>query len=225
MSESLKKRYERFITNEFVWKTALLNAVLCGCMIYFYYDSAGIVVPLFYAVFFFLYLIFVFIFGEKIIPILYVIYSAGALQDITFINATIFFIFMLLSWELPKWKNPLTVIYILEAVIVCVRHERTPVHLLFHFGYCFTLYAGATIIKHNIEKRAVVNVSEHFKKLDLTPEEEEILKQKAEGKLMKEITGVSKNTRTAYIKAAMQRNGCKTQEELLALYTIQKRIY
>lgn len=224
MREFIIKRYEQFIHNEFIWKTALLNAVLCGCMAFFYYDS-NMVIPLLYGAFFFFYIIAVFVFGEKAVPVLYVLYSIGAVLDIDFINVTVFFIFMLLSWQFPRSKWPLAVIYILEIVIVCMLHHKTAVHLLFHAAYCLTLYAGACVIKKNIEKRAVLYISDHFRPLKLTPEEENILRQKAEGKLMKEITGASKNTKTAYIKAAMERNGCKTPEELTALYAIQQRIY
>lgn len=219
----MKELCRKFAGNEFVWKTSLLNAVLCGCMAYFYIDS-GILIPVFYAVFFLAYPVVVFFTGERSIPLLYVIYSIGAILDIDFINATVFFIFLILSWNYPKWKLPLCGIYIIEIVIVCVLHNKTPVHLLYHVAYCLTLYCGASVIKHNIEKRAVLYISDNFKKLDLKPEEEEIIKQRAEGKLMKEITCYSKNTKTAYMQNAMKRNGCKTAEELIAIYSLQKRI-
>jgi len=216
-------RVRKFISNEFVWKTSLLNAVLCACMTYFYFDS-GIIAPVFYAAFFLSYPVVVFIAGPKAIPVLYVIYSIGAIQDITFINCTVFLIFMFLSWQFPKWKYTLAVVYILEAVIVCMRHSKTPAHLVFHVAYCIVLYIGADIVKRNIEKAAILKVSEHFKPLDLKPEEEEIIKQRAAGKLMKEITCYSKNTRTTYIQNAMKRNDCKTPEELIAVYSMQQRI-
>lgn len=224
MREFFSKCYTNFINSEISIKTSIVNAILCGCMAYFYYDS-GLIIPLLYGAFFLIYPFIVFIAGEKAIPVLYAIYSIGAIQDINFLNATMFIMFMFIAWQFPKWEIPLTVIYIIEIVIVCVRHNKTPVHLLFHIGFCLSFYTCASVVKKTIEKRSILRISENFKPLDLKPEEEAVIKQKAEGKLMKEITGVSKNTRTAYIQAAMKRNGCKTPEELVALYSLQRRFY
>lgn len=218
------ERYERFISNEFVWKTSFLNFVLCGCMAYFFWEEGFSIESLLYCLFFLVYIFIVFFFGEKSIPILYVIFSIGAVQDITFINATIFLILMMVTWQFPKWKYPLAVIYILEIVIVCMRHSKTSVHLLFHIALCLTLNFGCEVIKKNLQKRAVMEISTNFKKLDLRPEEEDIIRQRAEGKMFKEIDNYSKNTITTYINLAMKRNNCKTKEELIAMYAIQQRL-
>lgn len=224
MIDFFSLRYNRFISNEFVWKTSFLNSVLCGCMAYFFWEEGFNIESLLYGVFFLVYILIVFFFGEKSIPVLYVIFSMGAVQDITFINATVFLILMMVSWQFPKWKFPLAIIYILQIVIVCMRHEKTSVHLLFHIALCLTLYAGCEAVKKTLQKRAIMSISKNFKKLDLRPEEEDIIKQRAEGKMYKEIISYSKNTITAYITLAMERNGCKTKEELIAMYAIQKRL-
>lgn len=224
MFKWLKSCGVRFIKDDVSWKTSLLNLLLCVCMAFFYIDSGKRVEPLIYASFFFVYVLTVFLVGNKAIPILYLIYSAGAIQDITFINASVFLILVMVIWVYPKWKIPVFIVYGLECVIVCLRHDKTVIHLLYHAAYCVTLFFGAEIVKNTLKKRAVTNISENFKKLDLKPEEEDVIRQKAEGKMMKEITGVSKNTRRAYIDAAMKRNGCKSQEELIAMYAIQNRL-
>ena len=53
------------------------------------------------------------------------------------------------------------------------------------------------------------------KKLQLTDDEREVLSQLAEGKLQKEVEPFSQNQVTQILKNAMNRNMCKTKQELL----------
>jgi len=125
----------------------------------------------------------------------------------------------------PKWKIAAFSIYVIEIFIVCMRHNKTPIHLLYHISLCLVLYFAVTKVIAEIRRRTIIEfTTESKKRLVLLPAEEEIIKQRAAGKLMKEIEGYSKNTKTAHIKNAMVRNNCKTPEEIIALYAIENNI-
>lgn len=232
----LKIRYNDFISSPVEWGSCILNIVLCLCMGYFYFDS-DYIVPMVYAAFFFLYIIVVFLTGRRFIPVMYMLYCLGGVQNITFINLTGWFIVIGLSWWFPKWKRPVMVIYGLEIFLVCFRHSKSVWHLLAHFAFCVVFYVAAESIKRKIEKEAVERTGEalrasvektiendikvalcedlraNMKRLELTEGERAVVSQLAEGKMIKEVEGVSKNTKTDYIESAMLRNGCRTKAE------------
>lgn len=79
-------------------------------------------------------------------------------------------------------------------------------------------------ISEKIRNELKEEIKNSIKPLDLTSGEENVLSQLAEGKMIKEVEGVSKNTKTDYIEAAMLRNGCRTKAELIAIYSLEERL-
>lgn len=242
-----KIRYNDFISSPVEWGSCILNIILCLCMGYFYFDS-DYIAPMVYAAFFFLYIIVVFLTGRRFIPVMYMLYCFGGVQDITFINLTGWFIVIGLSWWFPKWKIPMMVIYGLEIFLVCFRHSKSVWHLLAHFAFCVVFYVVAESVRKKIEKEAVERSGEalrasvekniendikdalredlraNMKRLELTEGERGVISQLADGKMIKEVEGVSKNTKTDYIESAMLRNGCRTKAELIAIYSLEERL-
>ena len=90
-------------------QSILINMIICGCMAFFYVDSGKMIEPLLYAIFFLCYVISALIFGRKCIPIMYIIFVAGAVQDTTFINCTSFFILVFICLALSAYFNVLYV--------------------------------------------------------------------------------------------------------------------
>ena len=247
MRDYFFQRIKDFSSDSLQWGSCILNVILCLCMGYFYFDSS-FWVPLVYAAFFFLYIIVVFLTGRYFIPVMYMLYCFGGVQDITFINLTGWFIVIGLSWCFPKWKRLMMVIYGLEIFLVCFRHSKSVWHLLAHFAFCVVFYVAAEAVKKKIEKEAVERAGEalrgsvektiendikdalredlraNMKRLELTEGERAVVSQLAEGKMIKEVEGVSKNTKTDYIEAAMLRNGCRTKAELIAIYSLEERL-
>ena len=243
----LKIRYNDFISSPVEWGSCILNIILCLCMGYFYLDS-DYIVPMFYAAFFFLYIIVVFLTGRRLIPVMYVLYCLGGVQNIIFFNLTGWFIVIGLSWWFPKWKRPMMVIYGLEIFLVCFRHSKSVWHLLAHFAFCVVFYVAAESVRKKIKKEDVERAGEalrgsvekiiendikdalredlraNMKRLELTEGERAVVSQLAEGKMIKEVEGVSKNTKTDYIESAMLRNGCRTKAELISLYSLEERL-
>ena len=243
----INKKFLDFSSDSLQWGSCILNVILCFCMGYFYFDS-DYIIPLVYAAFFFLYIIVVFLTGRRFIPVMYMLYCFGGVQDITFINLTGWFIVIGLSWWFPKWKIPMMVIYGLEIFLVCFRHSKSVWHLLAHFAFCVVFYVVAESVKKKIEKEALERATNdlrdsvekiiendikdalredlraNMKRLELTEGERVVVSQLAEGKMIKEVEGVSKNTKTDYIEAAMLRNGCRTKAELIAIYSLEERL-
>ena len=213
----ISKRFKDFIKNPIEWGSCVLNLIMCLCMGYFYFDS-DYIVPLVYAAFFFLYIIVVFLTGQRFIPVMYMLYCLGGVQNITFINLTGWFIVIGLSWCFLKWKRPMMVIYGLEIFLVCFRHSKSVWHLLAHFAFCVVFYVAAESVRKKIEKEAVERAGEalrgsvektiendikdalredlraNMKRLELTEGERAVVSQLAEGKMIKEVEGVSSIT-------------------------------
>ncbi len=243
----IKNRIGEFISDNVQWGSCILNIILCLCMGYFYFDS-DLIVPLVYASFFLFYIIVVFFSGRRFIPALYMLYSFGGVQDITFINLSAWFIIIGLAWWFPKWKVPMMIVYALEIFLVCFRHSKSVWHLLAHFDFCVVFYVAAEVVKKKIEKEALERATNdlkevvektiendikaslredlraNMKRLELTEGERVVIAQLAEGKMIKEVEGVSKNTKTDYIEAAMLRNGCRTKAELISMYSLEERL-
>ena len=243
----LQRRFKDFKSDSVQWGSCILNVILCFCMGYFYFSSESIA-PLVYSIFFFSYVIVVFFFGRRFIPVMYLLYCFGGIQDITFINLTGWFIIIGLSWWFPKWKYSMMVIYVLEIFFVCFRHSKSVWHLLAHFAFCVVFYVVAEYVKMKIQRDKMESEKEKIrdeveteikekvrdeikkeikssiKPLDLTPGEDGVLSQLADGKMIKEIEGFSKNTKTDYIESAMLKNGCKNKNELIALYSLSRRL-
>ncbi len=116
------------------------------------------------------------------------------------------------------------------------------------FAFCVVFYVAAESVRKKIEKEAVERAGEalrgsvektiendikdalredlraNMKRLELTEGERAVVSQLAEGKMIKEVEGVSKNTKTDYIEASMLRNGCRTKAELIAIYSLEERL-
>lgn len=243
----VQNRLKDFCSDSLQWGSCILNVILCLCMGYFYFDSSY-KAPLVYAAFFFSYIIVVLLSGRRLIPVMYMLYCFGGVQDITFINLTGWFIIIGLFWWFPKWKIPLICVYFVEIFFVCFRHSKSVWHLLAHFAFCVVFYFSTEHVKKKVQKEALERATSdlgasiretiendikaslredlraNMKHLNLTEGERAVVSQLAEGKMIKEVEGVSKNTKTDYIEAAMLRNGCRTKAELISLYSLEERL-
>ena len=120
--------------------------------------------------------------------------------------------------------------------------------ILCHFAFCFVFWILAKVVKRKIENDTIEKekdrirveieaeiyekirnelkeeIKNSIKPLNLTSGEENVLSQLADGKMIKEVEGVSKNTKTDYIESAMLKNGCKNKNELIAMYSLNRRL-
>lgn len=219
----IKKRFSDFIHDQWQWSSVIANALLVVCFAYFYHDSAYEFAPLCYAVFFLTYIFTVLLFGRRGILVMFTVFIYFAVQDITFINCTLFILLLGLALLWPKWELPLILLYALDIILVCHRHDKTVIHLLVHGILCLVFYWFFNLVVYTIRQQAFAEISKDYKKLELTKDEEKVVSELSKGKMLKEITGFSKNTKTKLLQTACARNNMG-KPELLAMYSIQHNI-
>lgn len=220
MFKKLQKKFRNLFEDKIIFMSCIFNLILCGCMAFIYADSGKDLVAGLYAIFFIFYVVSVFIGGRKVVPAMYILFVACTVQNTAYTNCTSFFVLIFIMWMFPKWKLPVLLGYFIEICIVCYRHDRTPIHLLAHFCFCTIFYFFADTVRNLVINHIYKDMSSPIEPLKLEEKEEVIIRQLAEGKLMKEIEDFSKNTKTKYLHSAMERNGCSTPEELTARYAI-----
>ena len=220
----LKKCYIRFLRDRMVWGNALLNFLLSVCFVYFYVDSGRLVFPLLYLVLFITSTFCLFFFGRKVIPFSFAFFCYISIQDMYFRDCTLFFILLGLIYYFPKFKYFLIVIYTLDVLLVCFRHDKTVWHLLAHISFCLVFYLVTQSFISDIKRNAYKDITKGNRKLNLTNKELTVITTLIEGKPLKSIEGMSKNMPKKYIESACKRNNCSGKDELLALYKLQTLI-
>lgn len=136
------------------------------------------------------------------------IFSCALVYVNNFYNyATIFFMYIAIGAN-PKLRKIAPWIYILNVAISFTLKNLDIIAFCIHCVY--TVMFGIKINYVFIPNKPEV--------LNLTEDEKFILYELASGKLQKQIEGYHQNTITRYIKNAMDRNMCKTKNELLQKY-------
>lgn len=130
-------------------------------------------------------------------------------------NFTPLFIVCIVIGLRPKWKWMALSAYFISMCIAFALNEESALCFLIHIVRSFWFILCVFFV-----------LDSHFdrKKIILYEDERKILDQLLEGKVyQKEVEGFSENTIYRKLKAARERNGCKTREELLDLYRAQKQ--
>lgn len=205
----MKDKLRKFINDRnLVFLTAALT-VLVAINIYFYIDSGYLIEPLLRIILFSIAIPFLVFIGNPSLPYLMAGIALVLAQTITFTNYTPYILIYIALTMKEKWKWPLLTLYGIDIVIVCMRHSKSPLHLIAHFGICIIIYFLLGVQVSSVRKQ---------KPLDLTPDEEYVVSELAKGKLQKEVEGYSENTVSKKLKNCRKKNGCVNNEELIALY-------
>lgn len=118
------------------------------------------------------------------------------------------FIAMLLK---PQLKNTLFFVYVIAATGAFIFDGESIINFLIHITRsAWIIYLLEYFISSKFTRKA----------LDLTEDEKKILDELNEKKLLKACTCFSKNTITAKLKEARERNKIDTNAELLAEYNL-----
>ncbi len=217
----LKNRFNDFIHDQWQWSSCIANAVLVYCFNHFMIDGVFKLEPLFYGTFFSVYILVVFLFGRKAIPIMFLCFCYLGTQDINFKNCTIFILLLGLSKLWPKVKIPLIVFYVIDVFIVCFRHDTTEMHLLAHFTLCVIFYWFFELIVKTIQDETIKKMRELEEKSQqvyFTAEECAILDELVKGVKQVDVDGYSKSTVHRKLKECKLRTGCNSTRELKELY-------
>ncbi|WP_178842255.1 hypothetical protein [uncultured Treponema sp.] len=210
-----------FLKDNFVIFTSGLSVILCALYVWkaflskdFFWGSWIVpAVNLLYAVL-------VFFLGRKVFVWFYLLYSVVLVfliafeKSCLFNNYTALFMLCIVIMMKPSIKYVAISLYFAVVSIAFLINEESIVHFLIHIDRSVWFLGSIFFV-----------LNSHFepKKLILFEDEEKILEQLCSGKIyQKEVEGFSENTVYRKLKAARERNGNLTREQLIELYKKQK---
>ena len=182
----------------------LSSLALCGYHVYQYFLIGNNICFLRIAMYLILALT-IFMFSFRIMYLELIIMALIASYFNSFINFTQFFVILLACRMYRKSENWLLALYALNESVALMIQGKNISHLIIHLLTCIFFY----MIYFFINKPKV---------LDLKPDEEEIVKQLAAGKLQKQIDLYSKNIIKDKLDHAKDRNHIIDTEKLVFLY-------
>ena len=166
-----------------------------------------------------IYIPFGLIFRKKCFAYFYLVYAAILVfviafeRTLLFNNFTALFIICLVIMIQPKMTIPSIIIYFISVICAFLINEE-PLYLFFIHFFRSIWFLGIVIY--------VLDNKFERKKLILYDDEIEILSQLCDGKTyQKEVKGFSENTVYRKMKAARERNGSISKDQLIELYKIE----
>nr|DAF85402.1 MAG TPA: hypothetical protein [Siphoviridae sp. ctzm5103] len=148
------------------------------------------------------------IWREKSLPVVFPIFAYAILIFNGYNNYTSFFI-IVFSIELnKKWRYQYLIFYLIDVTIALVLHHLGATHAIIHILNCVFIYACYKIL-FSLKPKA---------KLNLEPDEAQILAEWAQVKELKAVRSFSHNTVYDKLRAARLRNDCTSNDELLKKY-------
>lgn len=218
----MKKDFiDDFLKDNFVIFTSGLSVILCALYVWKAFLSKNFfwgswIVPAANL----LYAILVFFLGRKAFAWFYLLYSVVLVfliafeKSCLFNNYTALFMLCIVIMMEPSIKYAAISLYFAVVSIAFLINEESIVHFLIHIDRS-VWFLGSIFF--------VLNIHFEPKKLILFEDEEKILEQLCSGKIyQKEVEGFSENTVYRKLKAARERNGNLTREQLIELYKKQK---
>lgn len=137
-------------------------------------------------------------------------------KSFLFNNFTAVFLICIVFMIHPKLKIPAVILYFVTATIAFILNEEDIIHYLIHICISLWFIQVVSYVLYDKFDR---------KKLILYDDEKMILDQLCEGKVyQKEVVGFSENTIYRKLKAARERNGNLTRNQLVDLYRKEKEM-
>ena len=209
---NLKRHFKNILDDTYLSITCIIALICIALHTYQFIDSHYQIEPLVRLVFSVGFPIVIFFAGRIGSYWYWWLYANILALNTTFQNYTAFVIIVIFISLVPKAKWISLVLYALEIFFVATVRDKSPVHILIHICNCICIYMAIIfLLKPTVNKR----------KLDLTLDEEFILKELLDGKSQKEIDKWSQNTITNKLKSARERNDIATTDELLNEYRKQ----
>ena len=146
-----------------------------------------------------------FLFLLKGFSISILLYAYVLLYFNNFYNYTSFLFVLFAIYCTPKISKQALIIYALNVFVALAVKQCELLTLGIHGLNCFLFYCCAKYLFAAITPTTLM----------ITDDERAVLKELAKGKLQKQIDLFSQNTITKLLKNAMERNLCKTKNELI----------
>lgn len=223
----IQNRFQNFKADKYQWGSCIFIFFFLAIYLFMWKDSGWRYEPLIRIVYCCLYPFVVFCFGQKAVPLVFMGVGFLAVQEITFLNFTYFWIILNVIFIFPKMKIASFIVYATDVAIVNYRRGDTVFHLILHFGLCVFIYLAQTKIIDCLIKKALnefvkksYSFTENSNPLILDDDERYIVDCLAKGMMMKEIEKFSKNTKTEKLKSAMAKNNC-SKDELKMRYLLE----
>lgn len=195
----VKRHFELLGRDRTLCWTFYVCAVLLASHIYMLIDSGFKVEPAVRVIYCCIYFVAAIIFGRKCWDFQMLLIAFMILYCNKWNNYTSWVILLVVAYRHYHYRNFYILAYIIAEVVCLAIRRRDIVHTCLHFTHCFCIYCLLGLAKIQINSA---------KELVLTDAELVILRQLAAGKMKKEIKEYSKNTVTAKIKEACDRNKC-----------------
>lgn len=167
-----------------------------------------------------LYIPLVFIFNRQGFSVFYLIYAVVLIFLISieetklFNNYTALFMVCIVMMIRPNLELLICAIYFVAVCIAFAMNEENLIHFFIHVVRSLWFIAIVSYVLNNRFER---------KKLILFDDEKKILDQLCDGKVyQKEVKGFSENTIYRKLKAARERNGNVTRDQLVEMYRKEK---
>lgn len=216
------EKISTYINDHFILITCTLSGIL-GVLYFWQAIQIGFSLPSYIIITFkLLYIPFALIFKKKAFCPFYFLYSAVLVFIIAFEktylynNFTALFIVCIVIMCNPKFTVPVLISYFVTICIAFSINEEEIYHFLIHITRSLWFISLMIYVTNHKFKRH---------ELLLYDDEKLILDQLCNGKIyQKEVEGFSENTVYRKLKAARERNGNISREELINKYKIMKEL-
>lgn len=205
-----------FLNDHFVLFTSVLSGILCALYIWKGFNEGFFAGTWIVALMNFLYIPTAAIFKRKYFSYFYLVYSTILVfmiafeKTFLFNNFTALFIVCIVIMIKPKVKYIAMSLYFGAVCVAFSINGESVFHFLIHIARSIWFVGSVFFVLGNQFER---------KRLVLYEDEVKILEQLCDGKIyQKEVEGFSENTVYRKLKAARERNGNITREQLVELF-------
>ena len=205
-----------FLNDHFVLFTSVLSGILCALYVWKGFSEGFFIGTWVIALMNFLYIPAAAIFKRKCFSYFYLIYAVILVfmiafeKTFLFNNYTALFLVCIVIMIKPQVRFVAISLYIAAICVAFSINGESVFHFLIHLTRTFWFFGTVFFVTENNFER---------KKLILYEDEIKILAQLCDGKIyQKEVEGFSENTVYRKLKAARERNGNLTREQLVELF-------
>lgn len=205
-----------FLNDHFVLFTSVLSGILCALYVWKVFSEGFFIGTWVIALMNFLYIPAAAIFKRKCFSYFYLVYAVILVfmiafeKTFLFNNYTALFLVCIVIMIKPQVRFVAISLYIAAICVAFSINGESVFHFLIHLTRTFWFFGTVFFVTENNFER---------KKLILYEDEIKILAQLCDGKIyQKEVEGFSENTVYRKLKAARERNGNLTREQLVELF-------
>ncbi len=205
-----------FLNDHFVLFTSVLSGILCALYVWKGFSEGFFIGTWIIALMNFLYIPAAAIFRRKCFSYFYLIYAVILVfmiafeKTFLFNNYTALFLVCIVIMIKPQVRFVAISLYIAAICVAFSINGESVFHFLIHLTRTIWFFGTVFFVTENNFER---------KKLILYEDEIKILLQLCDGKIyQKEVEGFSENTVYRKLKAARERNGNLTREQLVELF-------